>query len=145
MFNGKYSHFVYYLVLIILAPTIILISSLTRHFTPPPNHEYYYSRFLLKSYSGIAALLFFIIGFLAGYFYKLNPWMVGLCLFVMFPLTSILEGTIYKGSHNLIPFEFAVHFMLALPCIIATYLGRFIHKLIEKRRAGKEANKTMLS
>lgn len=90
--------------------------------------------FLRHNYTLLAKALFIITGFAAGYVYKLNPWLVGICLISIFPLTSIIEGTVYQGSHNLIPFEFMIHFLFALPSIIAAFIGRFIFRQIAKRK-----------
>jgi hypothetical protein len=44
----------------------------------------------------------------------------------------MVEGTIYKGSHNLIPFEFVMHLIMALPTILAGYVGKFAGKRMVK-------------
>jgi hypothetical protein len=81
---------------------------LFQHVTIPSegNGEYYYSYFFRLNFTLIARIIFFIIGLGAGYFFKLNPWLAGTCLILIFPATSLLEATIYKGSHNLLGFEF---------------------------------------
>jgi hypothetical protein len=91
-----------------------------------PGDEYYFSKFLLINYSYLTTILFFIAGASIGYSWRLNPWLSGLFLIAIFPLISVVESIIYKGSHNLIPFEFIIHFLFALPAVIGVYVGRFI-------------------
>jgi hypothetical protein len=123
-----------YLLLLVAGLIIILCCSLFQDIDPVVG-EYHYSRFLQGNYFTIPAVtIFFIIGLGVGYFWKLNPWLTGLCLFFIFPLTSIIEATVYKGSHNLIPFEFIFFFLFAMPSIVAVYIGSFIFKQAAKRK-----------
>lgn len=123
-----------YFFLVIIGLLIILLCSLFQDVPAPTRGEYYYSTFLRHNYTLLARALFIITGFVAGYVYKLNPWLVGICLILIFPITSIIEGTIYPGSHNLIPIEFAFHLWSALPSIIAAFVGRFMPTQIAKRK-----------
>jgi hypothetical protein len=83
---------------------------------------------LRNNYSYISGSLFFLTGLISGYYFKSNPWVTGISLISIFPITAIYEATIYRGSHNLIPLELAVHFLFALPAVIGAYLGRYIKK-----------------
>lgn len=131
----KTSKPVKYLLLIVVGLSIILCCSLFQHVTPVEG-EYHYSEFLRGNYPTIPSVTtFIIVGLGVGYFWKLNPWLVGFCLFFIFPLTSIIESTVYKGSHNLIPFEFVVFFLFALPSIGAVYIGKFLFKQVARRKA----------
>jgi peptidoglycan/LPS O-acetylase OafA/YrhL len=121
---------------------ILLICSLIQHVHSPMEGEYYYSSFFRNNYTLLAKALFFIAGFLAGYFYRLNPWYTGLSLCMVFFVTSIIEATIYKGSHNLIPFEFAIYFILALPVVVAVYIGKFTRKQMVKQK--EKADKRLM-
>ena len=125
-----------YILLLILGPLIIFVGSLFQHvIIPPPGNEYHVSFFFLKNYTTIpVAIIFFIVGLGTGYFLKLNPWLTGMCLFFILPLTSVIEAIVYKGSHNLILFEFAIYFVFALPSIIAVFIGRLIKKQVDKRK-----------
>jgi hypothetical protein len=113
---------------------VILCCSLFQHAPVSTTPDYYYSEFLRVNFSLTAKTIFFIIALAACYYFHLNPWLVGLCLVSIFPLISVTEATIYKGSHNLIPFEFSIHLWYALPYIIAGFIGRFIYKQIKKRK-----------
>jgi len=121
-----------YMVLIIVGVGLIILSNLL--FGPriisktKPGDEYYFSSLLSNNFRYATTLLFFSSGIVVGYFWRLSPWLTGLCLIAIFPLTSVVEGTIYKGSHNLIPFEFIIHFLFALPAVIGVYVGKFILK-----------------
>lgn len=132
--NAKISKWIIYPVLVIIGILIILLSSLIQHVPERMKGEYYYSSFLRNNYSLLSNIFLCIIGFLCGYYLKLNPWFTGICLFLIFPLTSIIEGVVYKGSHNLIPFEFVFHFLMTLPTVIAVYIGRFVNNKVEKRK-----------
>ncbi|WP_157580687.1 hypothetical protein [Segetibacter koreensis] len=132
--SAKTSKWIIYLILIIIGVIIILLCSIIQNVSVPVKGEYYYSSFLRNNYTLLSNVYFFITGFLLGYYYKLNPWYCGICLFLIFPLTSIIEGVVFKGSHNLIPFEFVFHFLMALPTVIAVYIGRFVNRKVAKRK-----------
>lgn len=123
-----------YLLLIITGFLVIIISSLFQH-TTTVTGEYHYSKFLQENYPTIPLVVIFImIGFSVGYFWRLNPWATGFCLFFIFPLTTLIEGTVYRGSHNLLPFELAYFFVYALPSIVAAYLGKFIFRQVKYQK-----------
>jgi hypothetical protein len=124
-----------YLLLVFAGLLLILLCSTMQHVAPAPSGEYHYSMFLLKNYTVFTAVIFFIAGFLTGYYFRLNPWLSGFCIIFVLPFTSIYEGIVYPGSHNLIPFEFIIHFVYSLPTIIGVYLGRFLLKRITKTKA----------
>jgi hypothetical protein len=123
-----------YLLLAVTGFAVIIWCSSFQHILVSTTPDYYFSTFLRVNYSLAVKIIFFIIGLAAGYYFHLNPWLVGLCLVSVFPLTSVIEATIYEGSHNLIPFEFTIHFMYALPSIIAGFIGRFIYRQLRRRK-----------
>ncbi len=124
--SSSVKHFFNYF-LIFLAGTaiILLVSKVQPHTTPDPG-EYYYSNTLRTGYTVWTAIIFFVAGIIVGVISKLNPWLAGLSLIFIFPLVTLYEGTIYRGSHNLLPFELVIFFVFALPCVIGVYAGKFI-------------------
>ena len=123
-FMQKIPEAIKYFLLIVTGLGIIIFCSLFQH-VPPVQGEYHYSNFVDKNYLTIPAVtIFFIVSIAVGYYWRLNPWLSGLCLFFIFPLTSIIEGIVYSGSHNLIPFEFIGFFIFSLPSVIGVYIGR---------------------
>ncbi|WP_162126109.1 hypothetical protein [Flavobacterium phycosphaerae] len=123
-----------YLVLIPVGFLIIYASSLLHHVTPPDAGEYYYTNWLRNNYTFLTAGLFLLAGLAAGYYFKLNPWGIGLCLVLLFPIASFYEMTVYRGSHNLIPFELIIHFLMALPAIAGAFLGKLLNKKRNERK-----------
>jgi hypothetical protein len=121
---------IYYLGFAILGVAVLFVCSLIQPTESPKAGEYYYSSFFRNNYTILSNIILVLAAFAIGYFTDLNPLLSGLCLFLVFPITSIIEATIYKGSHNLIPFEFVMHFIMALPTILAAYIGRFAGKKI---------------
>jgi hypothetical protein len=111
---------------------ILVICSLIQPTAAPKAGEYYYSSFFRNNYTLLSNIIFVITAFVIGYYTDLNPFVSGLCLFLVFPITSMVEGTIYKGSHNLIPFEFVMHLIMALPTILAGYVGKLAGKRMRK-------------
>jgi hypothetical protein len=127
-----------YFLLVLIGLGIIVCCSLFQHI-PTVTGEYHYSNFVDKNYLTIpAATIFFIVSIAIGYYWRLNPWLSGLCLFFIFPLTSIIEATVYQGSHNLIPFEFISFFVFSLPSVIGVYIGRITFKQKAKRKRKME-------
>ena len=116
----------FYITLIIIGFFVLFINSKIYHTDPPSSGEYYYSNFLRSNYSYISGSCLFLIGLITGFLFKANPWATGISLISIFPITAIYEATIYRGSHNLIPFELVVHFLFSLPAVIGTYLGGFL-------------------
>lgn len=116
------------ILLIFTGILIIFICRMIQHVNPPQAGEYYYSSILKDNYTVLSACVFFVVGFLIGYYFKLNPWFVGTSLILIFPIVSFYEATIYRGSHNLIPFELIIYFLFSLPAIAGVYLGKFIEE-----------------
>lgn len=114
-----------FLMLFVAGALLMFLLTLVQQ-VPHASGEYYFSSLLVKNYTIVAGLLFFLTGIACGYMLRLNPWLAGLSLILIFPLTTIIEMIVYKGSHNLFPFELAIHFLFALPAIIGLYLGQFI-------------------
>lgn len=130
----KISVAVKYFLLMLIGPGIIVCCSLFQHIATVQG-EYHYSHFLSKNYLTIPAVtIFFLVSIAIGYYWRLNPWLSGLCLLFILPLTSIIEGSVYTGSHNLIPFEFIGFFVFSLPAVIGVYIGKITYKQIAKRK-----------
>ena len=119
-----------YIVLIFAGILLVLFCSTIQHAALSQPGEYYYSGFLRNNYTVICASLFFIIGIVVGYFFRLNPWFSGLSLIFIYPMVSFYEATVYRGSHNLIPFELVVYFLFSLPGVFGVYLGRYVLRKI---------------
>lgn len=127
MFN-----FLKYAALFIAGTLILFLCSKFHTDSQPHVGEYYYSEFLRNGYTILAGVLLFVSGLLTGYFLKLNPWLSGLSMILIFPLATLYEGTVYRGSHNLLPFEFIIFFLFALPVIVGVYIGKYVSKRYSK-------------
>jgi hypothetical protein len=134
MLQLKTVKWVYYIILSTLGLLILLLCNLFLSLPTSKFPEYHYSNLFRDNYTHLGVALFFITGFLAGYFYKLSPLIGGLSLCLVFPITAVIEAIIYPGSHNLIPFEFAIHFVFALPPVLAIAIGRFAYKQVIKHK-----------
>lgn len=129
MFFGKPLQ---YLFLVFIGFLLILLVSIILETPASPPGEYHYSSFLNNNYGITAAILFLIAGLAVGYLMELKPWLAGICLILIFPLTSMYEATIYRSSHNLIPFEFLFFLLYALPSLAGAYLGKWLSDRAEK-------------
>ncbi|MEQ1625241.1 MAG: hypothetical protein ABL870_11150 [Sediminibacterium sp.] len=129
MFFGK---LIQYLFLVFVGFLLILLVSIILETPATPQGEYHYSSFLRNNYGITATILYLIAGLAVGYLMELKPWLAGICLILIFPLTSLYEATIYRGSHNLIPFEFLIFFLYALPSLSGAYLGKWLSDRAEK-------------
>jgi cell division protein FtsW (lipid II flippase) len=107
-----------------------------------PVEQREFSYFLKHNFTRIVGCVFFIVGFLIGYFLKLNPWYAGLSIFSVFPITSLIEAVTIQGSHNLIPFEFIGFFLYSLPTILAVYAGRFLSGKTGNRNTRSETKES---
>jgi hypothetical protein len=129
MFFGK---LIQYLFLVFIGFLLILLVSIILETPATPQGEYHYSSFLKNNYGITAGILFLIAGLAVGYLMELKPWLAGICLILIFPITALYEPTIYRGSHNLIPFEFLVFILYALPSLVGAYLGKWLSDRAEK-------------
>jgi hypothetical protein len=129
MFFGK---LIQYLFLVFIGFLLILLVSIILETPATPQGEYHYSSFLKNNYGITAGILFLIAGLAVGYLMELKPWLAGICLILIFPITVLYEATVYSGSHNLIPFEFLVFILYALPSLVGAYLGKWLSDKSEK-------------
>jgi len=127
-----------YILLIFVGLLILLLSSRIQHVEPPQAGEYYYSSFLRNNYTILSACIFLVVGLLIGYYFKLEPLLAGVSLILIFPITAFYESTVYRGSHNLIPFELVVYLLFSLPAIAGIYLGRLISNRITVSKGSKK-------
>ena len=116
------------LLMIILGAAIMFVLSLLQGKPNPPAGEYHYSNILRENHTWIAITVQSIVGLALGYFYRFNPFRIGLSLIAIFPITALIEATIYRGSHNLIPFELIIHFGYGLPAVAAGFAGKLLSK-----------------
>jgi hypothetical protein len=115
-----------YVLLVVLGAALILACGKLQHVSVPAQGEYYYSGYLRNSYALITATVLLIAGLFIGLRTGLKPVISGLALIFIFPLTAVYEATLYRGSHNLIPFELAVYAFFSIPAIAGALAGRFI-------------------
>lgn len=135
------SHLSKYLFLVFLGFLLVLLCSTIQEVPPPPTGEYYYSGFLRNNYTVLTASIFLIVGLLIGRYFKLNPSLSGISLMLIYPITTFFEATVYKGSHNLIPFELLVYLLWSIPAIAGNYIGRYVsHRIALSKSARKKAN-----
>ena len=122
--------------LLVVGAAIIPVCSLFQQVPPSPAGEYHYSRFLSNNFTFLAKTVYVLAGFAAGYYCSsIHPLLIGLLLFFIFPFVIMVEGTVYRGSHNLLPLELIVVFIFSLPSVIAALLGRLLHKQRLKKKA----------
>ena len=117
-----------YVLFVISGLLILVLCSILQNEPAPQQGEYYYSSFLRHNYTVLSGCLFFAFGIVIGYFFRLNTWLSGISLILVFRIVSFYEATVYRGSHNLIPFELIMHLLFALPAIAGVYIGKFIYK-----------------
>lgn len=129
MFFGK---LIQYIFLVFVGFLLILLVSIILETPAGPPGEYHYSKFLRNNYGITAGILFCIAGLAVGYLMELKPWLSGICLILIFPLTTMYEATVYRGSHNLLPFEFLIFAFYALPSLAGAYLGKWLSVRAEK-------------
>jgi hypothetical protein len=121
--------FLKFLSLALSGALIIIICSLLQDLPTPAHGEYFLTEFLSRNYTTyLTPFVFCLGGVAAGYFIRINPWLTGLFMISVFPLTSIYEASVYRGSHNLIPFEFILHFVFSLPAVAGAYAGKYLIK-----------------
>ena len=115
--------------LIVLLGAMIMVALIYLQGKPFPDPgEYHYSRLLRNNFTGMAVGFYVVAAFALGIRFRYNPFRVGISLIGIFPITAVVEATYYRGSHNLIPFEFFIYFLYALPAVMAAFAGNWLFK-----------------
>lgn len=122
----KRSSWLLYLLLFLVGVGLLLVHQQVFNISLPLRGEYFYSSFFRNNYTYYTAIAYFVLGGAACYFFSLRPWFCGMALLLVFPIASLYEATVYRGSHNLIPLELLVYFFYALPAVAGAYLGRYL-------------------
>jgi surface polysaccharide O-acyltransferase-like enzyme len=117
-----------YLVLFLTSLLVLCIAYFIEHPPLPPKGEYFWSKLLGACFNRYVMVIFLIMAFISTYQFKMNPWKVALSCFIVFPIVSLLEASFYRGSHNLIPFEFFGLFLISMPYVAVGYLGKWLQK-----------------
>ncbi|MBI5574446.1 MAG: hypothetical protein HY919_07845 [Elusimicrobia bacterium] len=60
----------------------------------------------------------------------------GLSTMSFFPIFTIIEGSIFPGTHNLLPFELLFYLIATLPGMIGAVLGNFLYKKFSAKNNG---------
>lgn len=131
--NKQNKNIIYvYLLLAVVSISILYLSSKIENISISTLNEYYYSKSLRTSYSIEVASLFLFTSFITGFFYKVNPWIVGVSMISVFLFATFYEMTVFKGSHNLLPAELVIYFFFSLPSILGSYLGLYLKRINKK-------------
>lgn len=111
---------------------LILLAIQINGFAFPEEGEYYYSKIVRNNYTKIMMLVYLVAGAVLGYVLQLKPWLIGILLVSYFFLITAYEATVYRGSHNLLPFELAMYLFFAIPPVGGAYIGYLIKRSKEK-------------
>ena len=96
------------------------------HVTPAPDPGEYYLTELARAQLGPLSISLALLAAAAlGFVWQIPPPVVGLSMVGTFPLIALYEGTVFRGSHNLMPFEFAIVALWSVPLILAAAVGRW--------------------
>jgi len=98
----------------------------------PASGEYFLTELARAQIGPLSVLMALATAFAFGFFVQAQPVLVGFCMLAVFPIVAMYEGTGYRGSHNLFPFEMAIVATWAIPLILAAWLGRLL-----ARRSGR--------
>lgn len=114
--------------MLLLWPLLLFLLSLVLTMETPTAGEYYISSFFGIAYKKAGFIVFFLAALFIGMFTNVRPVLAGLTVILFFGAISIYEGEKYKGSHNLIPFEFIIFAVYCLPVVVGVIAGNFIRK-----------------
>ena len=111
---------------------LILLAIQINGFAFPEVGEYYYSKIVRNNYTKPMMLVYLVAGVVLGYVLQLKPWLTGILLVSYFFFITAYEATVYRGSHNLLPFELAMYLFFAIPPVGGAYIGYLIKRSKEK-------------
>lgn len=128
-----------YFLVAVLGLLIIYIGSKIQHVTFAGKAELFLTNFLRYNFTLPVRLVFIVSGLLLGFFSRLNPFLLGLALFAVFPMGTLAEAVVLfpeADDHNLLPFEIFFYFIYAVPSILAAYLGRYFTEIEAVKKRG---------
>jgi hypothetical protein len=105
---------------------ILFLLSFVQVGAPPEKGEYFLSSFFRNELSWLAVIPMALLAFAACYFWRWNAWITGFGFIAVLPILAIIEGTIYRGSHNLLPLELIYYAYFALPSLAAALFGAYL-------------------
>lgn len=120
------------LLVLFVGIALILLAVQINGFAFPEEGEYYYSKIVRNNYTKPMMLVYLVTGIVLGYVLQLKPWLIGILLVSYFFLITAYEATVYRGSHNLLPFELAMYLFFAIPPVGGAYIGYLIKRSKEK-------------
>jgi len=117
-------------VLIAFVAGILCLAANQVIFSPafPSVGEYYWIHLAVQNYTVFSCVLMSVSGFLVIFGMGGNPFLIGWGTVAIFPVIAFVEATVYRGSHNLIPFELMVYVLYSGPAIGGALLGWLIRK-----------------
>lgn len=90
----------------------------------PPSGEYFLTELARGQIGPVSIMLALVMAFALGFYTQAPPVPLGLSMIAVFPMIALYEGTRFRGSHNLIPFELVIDALWGVPLMIAALLGR---------------------
>ncbi len=98
---------------------------------PPEPGEYFLTELARAQLGPVSVTLALVLaaGFGAS---QIPPVVVGLSMVATFPLIALYEASVFRGSHNLLPFEMAIVALWSIPLIFAAYGGRWTARRYER-------------
>jgi hypothetical protein len=89
----------------------------------PGGDEYYWTRLATQNYSWLSGALMVASAALVAHKIGGNPVLIGFGTVAVFPLVSLAEAVVYRGSHNLLPFEIGIYILYSIPPIVGAWIG----------------------
>jgi len=86
----------------------------------------------VEEMQGFSVVLVALVGLAAGGLLKSPAWLLGFSTMAAFPVWSLLDA-LMGGSHNLLPFEWAIYFGISLFGLFGALLGRYMQKRFSGR------------
>src|SRR5688500_17114509 len=123
-----------YLMLALIGAALFYLIMLANGTLTIPEHKLYFSLAFKSSYGYISASVLFLTGVAVGYFSRLSPWLTGLSLTLIFPVTAVYEYVKYPESRSLkyqnpdvgIFMDLLMYFFFSFPAIMGVFIGRLI-------------------
>ena len=81
----------------------------------------------VEEMKGLSVVFIVLVGLWAGAVFRSPAWLLGFSTMAVFPVWSLLDA-LMGGSHNLLPFEWAIYFAISLFGVFGALLGRFMQK-----------------
>jgi hypothetical protein len=98
----------------------------------PAKGEYFFTNLIKVNYTWSTAVVFAVAAAAISRLSDASPFIIAAGTVLVFPLATFYEASAYRGSHNLLPFEFIMWAVYALPALLGALIEGGVRRAARK-------------